>query len=117
MLTDDMMLTDNTLGDFDQSLLIVNRIFEDGASVQLHRYDKSTVGNSYLALTRLIRGSMGGGATGLQTGVSSALQYLSPSGYNAFCFQVPGPPPRRAAPETMVAEARTSHTQVSRSIL
>jgi choline dehydrogenase-like flavoprotein len=87
MLTDDMMLTDSTLGDFDQSLLIVNRIFGDGASVQLHRYDKSTVGNSYLAMTRLLRGSLGGGADGMKMGLSSALQYLSPAGYNAFCFQ------------------------------
>ena len=35
MLLDDMIITDNTEARFDKSLLIVNRIFEDGASVQV----------------------------------------------------------------------------------
>lgn len=66
---------------FGRSLLIVNRVFSDGASVQvlhqilsqleffiqyrsnrlkLHRYDKSTIGNSYLAVSRLLRGALNG---------------------------------------------------------
>eukprot|EP00854_Cymbomonas_tetramitiformis_P008545 gene8545-10142_t len=91
MLLDDMILTDNTTGSFDESLLIVNRIFKDGASVQLHRYDKATVGNSYLALTRLLRGAwqdlVPSGGLSLLTAVHHATRYLSPRGYSAFCFQ------------------------------
>jgi hypothetical protein len=91
MLLDDMVITDNTTGGFDLSLLIVNRVFEDGASVQLHRYDKTTVGNTYLALSRLARGavldiaSSGGGS--LLTAARHIANYLNPQGYSAFCFQ------------------------------
>ena len=57
-----MMLTDCTLGDFDKGLMLINRVFSDGVSVQLHRYDKTTIGNSYLALQRLVRGSIEAGS-------------------------------------------------------
>jgi len=88
MLLDDMLMTDSTLGDFDKSLLIVNRVFDDGASVQLHRYDKSTVGNSYLALKRLVLGSwQDGGLSALASGIGRAAEFASPKGYAAFCFQ------------------------------
>jgi choline dehydrogenase-like flavoprotein len=87
MLLDDMILTDSTLGDFDRSLLIVNRVFAgDGASVQLHRYDKSTVGNSYLALSRLFRAAQQeGGSFG--AALRNMAKFLHPAGYNALCFQ------------------------------
>lgn len=91
MLLDDMIITDNTTQGFDGSLLIVNRVFEDGASVQLHRYDKTTAGNTYLAMTRLLRGAWQDlGATAgmsLFTAAQHAMRYLSPKGYAAFCFQ------------------------------
>eukprot|EP01048_Picozoa_sp_COSAG05_P004771 COSAG05_NODE_269_length_12494_cov_9.329326_3_plen_551_part_00 len=89
MLVDDMLLTDTTLGDFDQSLLIVNRIFAgDGASVQLHRYDKSTVGNTYLALTRLLTGArQNNNLNSYSTALRNAAKFLHPAGYNALCFQ------------------------------
>lgn len=91
MLLDDMILTDNTCQDFDDSLLIVNRIFGDGVSVQLHRYDKGTLGNTYLAMARLARGAMhdflpsSGGS--LSAALFHAARYFSPRGYSAFCFQ------------------------------
>ena len=87
MLLDDMALTDSTLGDFDRSLLLVNRVFGgDGASVQLHRYDKSTVGNSYLALSRLFRAAQqDGGSYG--AALANMAKFLHPAGYNALCFQ------------------------------
>ncbi len=91
MLLDDMIITDNNAQDFDASLLIVNRIFEDGCSVQLHRYDKWTVGNSYLALTRLLRGAwqdlFSSRGRSIVTAARHASRYLSPEGYSAFCFQ------------------------------
>jgi choline dehydrogenase len=91
MLLDDMIITDNTTQDFDSSLLIVNRVFEDGCSVQLHRYDKSTVGNSYLALTRLLRGAwqdlFTSGGRSVLAAAQHAYRYVSPKGYSAFCFQ------------------------------
>lgn len=91
MLLDDMIITDNTTGWFDQSLVVVSRIFTDGVSVQLHRYDKSTFGNSYLALTRLLRGAWhdlaSSGGSSLITAARHAARYLSPQGYTALCFQ------------------------------
>ena len=89
MLTDDMIITNCALDGFDKSLFIMQKVFADGVSVQLHkyaypscahptstisavpsapiychiilnfspRYDKSTLGNNFLALTRLLRGS------------------------------------------------------------
>ena len=48
MLCDDMIICNSALQDFDDSLFIVNHILDDGVSVQLHRYDKWTVGNSAL---------------------------------------------------------------------
>ena len=91
MLLDDMVITDDNSRDFDASLLIVNRIFEDGCSVQLHRYDKWTVGNSYLALTRLLRGAwqdlFSSRGRSIVTAARHASRYLSPQGYSAFCFQ------------------------------
>jgi choline dehydrogenase-like flavoprotein len=91
MLLDDMIITDNNAQDFDSSLLIVNRVFEDGCSVQLHRYDKWTVGNSYLALTRLLRGAwqdlFSSRGRSIMTAARHASRYLSPKGYSAFCFQ------------------------------
>ena len=87
MLLDDMIITDSTAHDFDKSLLILNRIFEDGASVQMHRYDRS-IGNSYLAVSRLLRAaSQEGGAHAFATAAQRASKFLNPAGYNAFCFQ------------------------------
>ena len=91
MLLDDMIITDNADGGFDASLLIVNRVFEDGVSVQLHRYDKGTVGNTYLALTRLMKGAwqdiVPSKGLSLLTALSMGLKYVDPRGYAAFCFQ------------------------------
>ena len=59
--------------------------------MQLHRYDKTTMGNSYLAITRLLRnawkdlGQSSGGS--LLTAARNMARYLHPKGYVAFCFQ------------------------------
>jgi choline dehydrogenase-like flavoprotein len=91
MLLDDMIITDNAASDFDKSLLLVNRVFSDGVSVQLHRYDKWTVGNSYLAMSRLLRGAwqdmFPSRGMSMVHAFQHAATYLSPTGYNAFCFQ------------------------------
>ena len=91
MLLDDMIITDNDASGFDKSLLLVNRVFRDGVSVQLHRYDKWTVGNSYLAMSRLLRGAwqdiLPSKGMSMVHAFRNAATYLSPAGYNAFCFQ------------------------------
>ena len=91
MLLDDMIITDSAARSFDKSLLLVNRVFQDGVSVQLHRYDKWTVGNSYLAMTRLLRGAwqdiLPSKGMSMVHALRNAATYLSPAGYNAFCFQ------------------------------
>ena len=81
MLTDDMIITNSNLGGFDKSLFLMNIILPDGASIQLHRYDKLTFGNTYLALTRLIRGN---GLLSTST-YRNILKYATPT--NVFCFQ------------------------------
>ena len=59
--------------------------------MQLHRYDKTTMGNSYLAITRLLRnawkdlGQSSGGS--LLTAIRNMARYIHPKGYVAFCFQ------------------------------
>eukprot|EP01043_Picozoa_sp_COSAG02_P001698 COSAG02_NODE_36_length_48934_cov_144.851029_23_plen_544_part_00 len=90
MVLDDMIITDCTVGDHGKSLLLVNRVFEH-LYTQQHRYDKWTFGNSYLALTRLLRGAWhdlgrtGGGS--LLTAARHWMRYCSPKGNVAFCFQ------------------------------
>jgi choline dehydrogenase-like flavoprotein len=67
MLVDDMMITDFPSGEdssFGRSLFILQSFFGDGVSVQLHKYDKSTVGNNFLAVSRLLRGRMGPASLG-----------------------------------------------------
>jgi len=81
MLTDDMIITSSRLGGFDKSLFLMNIILQDGASVQLHRYDKATFGNSYLAVTRLLRGN---GILSAST-YQNLLKYATPT--SVFCFQ------------------------------
>ena len=88
MLLDDMMLTDCTLGDFDKGLMLINRVFSDGVSVQLHRYDKTTIGNSYLALQRLARGSLEARSiAAIKDGLAAAAAFVDPRGFQALCFQ------------------------------
>jgi len=81
MLTDDMVITNSSLGDFDKSLFLMNAVFDDGVCVQLHRYDKFTFGNSYLAMSRLIRGNGVLNATTWR----NIFKYCTPN--NVFCFQ------------------------------
>jgi hypothetical protein len=38
MLTDDMIITNCALDGFDKSLFIMQKVFADGVSVQLHKY-------------------------------------------------------------------------------
>ena len=90
MVLDDMVITDSTAHSFDKSLLLINRVYPE-YYVQLHRYDKTTMGNSYLAITRLLRnawkdlGQSSGGS--LLTAARDMARYLHPKGYVAFCFQ------------------------------
>ena len=91
MLLDDMLLTDCSTKFFDKSLLYVYRVFEDGLATQLHRYDKFTMGNTYLALTRLLRSSFSditsSRGQSLVSGARHMLSYMNPKDYSAFCFQ------------------------------
>lgn len=81
MLTDDMVITDSRLGDFDKSLFLMNIVYPDGVGVQLHRYDKLTFGNTYLAMSRLLRGN----GVFNPTTWRNIMKYCSPN--NTFCLQ------------------------------